>query len=306
MSLLDWKSATVSRIGAIVVLPVFLGACALTANQKAALDQFSSSASALGDVTTSELTAMREGTVKMNSERLLLGGPSKDPRLGDQTSLDRGFELDRIQTISGATRALAAYGKTLAALVSDTQSAELKAASNDFVGSLGRVPAVKEHASEKQLEAIGTAIQKIGGLWIDSKRRQAVTTIVTSSEGAVAHLCDLLIRDFDPKSGWVALQLQVVEDPLIAEATNALANGKTYEDRKTALDAIRLAHDSRMRRTEVLKRVTQAAGAMKKANAALAQVVKGSKWSFQDIHGFVKEAQSLQEAVRSIVTQSKG
>lgn len=147
MLLLDWKSAIVLRMGAIIALPVFLVGCALTANQRAALDQFSSSAATLGDATTSELTAMREQTVKMNSERLLLGGPSKDPRLGDQTSLDRGFELDRIQTISGATRALAAYGKTLSALASDTQSAELKAASNDLVGSLGRVPAAKVAAA---------------------------------------------------------------------------------------------------------------------------------------------------------------
>lgn len=47
--------------------------------------------------------------------------------------------------MSGATRALAAYGKSLAALVDDTQSAEIKAASNEFVASLGRLPTAKEH-----------------------------------------------------------------------------------------------------------------------------------------------------------------
>jgi len=178
----------------IVLLGTFAGGCALTAKQKAAVSQFSGSAATLGDVTSSQLIAMRDDTVKMTIERILLGGKSKDPHLGDQTSLDRGFEVDRVETVSGATQALAAYGNSLAALVDDTQSAELKAASNEFVASLGRVPTAKEHVSEEQLQAIGTVVEEVGGLWIEWKRKQAVETIVNNSKDAVEHLCDLLIR----------------------------------------------------------------------------------------------------------------
>ena len=287
----------------IAVLLVILAGCALTAKQKAAVSQFSGSAATLGDVTSSELKAMRDGTVKMTIERLLLGGKSKDPNLGDQTSLDRGFDLKRVVTVSGATQALAAYGKSLAALVDDTQSAELKVASNEFVASLGRVPTAKERLSDKQLEAIGTVVQEVGGLWIEWKRKQAVTTIVKESRQAVDHLCDLLIRDFDPEKGWVAKQLQVVEEPLMAEATNGLYDGRTYNDRKIALEAFRLAHDSRMRRTEVLRCVTDGATAMKKANSVLAQAVENSDWSIQDIQDFAQKARSLQTAVKIIVTE---
>jgi len=286
----------------VVLLGIFAG-CALTAEQKAAVSQFSDSATTLGDVTSSELTAMRDSTVKMTIERLLLGGKSKDPNLGDQASLDRGFDLERVQTVSAATRALAAYGKSLAALVNDTQSAELKVASNEFVASIGRVPTAKEHLSDKQLEAIGTVVQKVGGFWIERKRKQAVTTIVKESKNAVEDLCDLLIQDFDPDKGWVAKQLQVVEDPLMAEATNGLYDGRTYNGRKIALEAFRLAHGSRMRRTEVLKRVTDGATAMKKANSALAQAVENSAWSVQDIQDFAQKAQSLQTAVKLIVAE---
>jgi len=290
----------------LLTLAVLLGTlagCALTAQQKAAVSQFSGSAAMLGDVTSSELIAMRDDTVKMTIERLLLGGKSKDPNLGDQTSLDRGFDVERVETVSDATRALAAYGKSLAALVDDTQSTELQAASNEFVASLGRVPEVKNQLSDKQMETIGTVIQEVGGLWIEWKRKQAVTTIVSESQKAVEHICDLLIRDFDPDEGWVAKQLQVVEDPLMAEATNRLYDGQTYNDRKIALEAFRLAHGSRMRRTEVLKRVTDSATAMKKANGALAQAVKNSTWSFQDIQDFAQKARSLQRAVKIIVTE---
>jgi len=303
---MDTSDHLTARWCGILTLTVLLGTftgCALTAKQKVAVRQFGGSAATLGDVTSSELRAMRDDTVKMTIERLLLGGESKDPNLGDQTSLDRGFEVKRIETVSGATRALAAYGKSLEALVDDMQSAELITASNEFVASLGRVPTMKEQLSDKQLESIGTVIQDVGGFWIEWKRKQAITTIVKESQNAVEHLCDLLIRDFDPDKGWVAKQLQIVEDPLMAEATNALKDGRTYNDRKIALEAFQFAHGSRMRRTEVLKRVIDSATAMKKANGTLVQAVTNSAWSFQDIQDFAQKSYSLQTAVKIIVIE---
>src|SRR5262249_34923827 len=115
-------------------------------------------------------------------------------------------------------------------------------------------------------------------------------------------LCDQLARDFAPRTGWVALQLQVIEDPLIAEATNVLYDGGSYDERKRASDAIDLVHGNRMRRTEVLKRVSDAA-AMKQANAALAQAIESSAWSAQDIQAFAERAQSLRAAVKIIVKE---
>lgn len=296
-------TSKVSGWGVVLALGLMLcfgAGCTLTAKQKAAIGQFSDSAAELGDVTTSELKAMRESTVKMTIERLLLSGKSKNPDLGDQTSLDRGFEINRVETVSGATQALAAYGKTLTALVDDTQSAELNEASHEFVANLGRVPEARKRLTDGQLEAIGTAIQEVGSLWVDWKRKQAVTTIVKESQQAVDHLCDLLIRDFDPKRGWVALQLQVIEDPLLAEATNALYDGATYNDRKIALEAFRLAHGNRMRRNEVLGRVVDAAAAMKQANGALARSVDHLGFSMQDIRSFAERARSLKN-VSSII-----
>ena len=297
------STALPRRILFLAVALVLLTGCALSARQKAAVGQFSESAATLGDVTSSQLKAMRDGTVEMTKQRLLLAGRSRDPNLGDQTSLDRGFEVSRVETVSSAAQALAAYGKSLAALVNDSQSAELQAASRDLVASLGRVPEAKERLSDKQLEAIGTVVQEVGGLWVEWKRKEAVTTIVREARPAVDRLCDLLARDFAPGTGWVALQLQVIEDPLIAEATNVLYDGRSYDERKRASEAIDLVHGNRMRRTEVLKRVTDAAAAMKKANAALAQAVESSAWSAQDIQAFAERAQSLRAAVKIIVKE---
>lgn len=297
------RTALPRRAVTLTVALLLVTGCALSSRQKAAVGQFSDSAATLGDVTSSQLKAMRDGTVEMTKQRLLLAGKSRDPNLGDQTSLDRGFEVSRVETVSGAAQALAAYGKSLAALVNDSQSAELQAASRDLVASLGRVPEAKEQLSDKQLEAIGTVVQEVGGLWIEWKRKEAVATIVREARPAVDRLCDLLARDFAPGTGWVALQLQVIEDPLIAEATSVLYDGRSYDERKRASDAIDLVHGNRMRRTEVLKRVTDAAAAMKKANAALAQAVESSTWSAQDIQTFAERAQSLRAAVKIIVKE---
>lgn len=298
-------TAKVSGWTGVLVLGLILTfgtGCALSAKQKAAINQFSDSAATLGDVTSSELKAMRNGAVKMTIERLLLGGKSKDPNLGDQTSLDRGFELSRMEAVTGATHALAAYGKTLTALVDNTQADDLNAATQEFVANLGRVSEAQKRLTDEQLEEIGVAVQEVGTLWVDWKRKRAVTTIVKDSQQAIDRLCDLLIRDFDPKKGWVALQLQVIEDPLLAESTNALYDGGTYNEREIALEAFRLAHGSKMRRTEVLTRVVDAAAAMKQANAAIVGAIDRPGWSVQDIRAFAERARSLKNAATLIVT----
>src|SRR5690349_846632 len=100
----------------VVVLLCITSGCALNDTQNAAVSQFGNSATTLGEITSSELIAMREDTIRMNSERLALGGRNRNAKLADETSLDRGFDLNRVETISSATNALAAYGRTLSAL----------------------------------------------------------------------------------------------------------------------------------------------------------------------------------------------
>lgn len=284
----------------VVAALVLTTGCALTGPQKGAVSQFSQSAATLGQVTSSELIRMRETTVKMNTARLALGGPSRDPNLADPLSLDRGFDLKRVATISGATQALAGYGQTLVALVDDTQSATLKAASEDFISGLRRVPSAMSHISDAQLDQVGSALQNVAGFWLEWKRREAVRTVVKHARAAVDHLCDLLARDFDPTSGWVALQLQVVEAPLLGEAKNAFESGKTYAERAAALDGFQLAQTNRLRRTEVLGGIQAAAVAMKAANAQLVSALEDDKLSIAAIREFAGKASALQGVVKLI------
>jgi hypothetical protein len=296
------------RVRVVNVVPVlwmFSVGCGLATNQKIAVNQFSESAVMLGDTTTTEVKAMRDTTVKMNIARLVLVG--KDPKLADETSLDRGFDFKRVEVVTGATRALAAYGRTLLALVTDTQSSELHAASNEFLASLRRVPNIKSEINDQQLKAIGTVIQEVGGFWIERKRKRAVTTIVKESEQAVDRLCELLTEDFGTgKNGWVRLQLQVTTDPLLTATSSTLRDARTSSDRSVAANALHLLQDSRMRQDAVLALISSSAARMKTANKALIQAIENPEWSLQDIHDFAVTAHSLQTAVKTIVNSEGG
>jgi hypothetical protein len=61
-----------------------LGGCAITGAQKAAIGQFGSAASNLGTTTSTKLPAMREDTIKLNVEPLVIGGECKDAKLANE------------------------------------------------------------------------------------------------------------------------------------------------------------------------------------------------------------------------------
>jgi len=273
-----------------------LGCAPLTVQQKSAVSGFSWAAASVGSVTAAELATMRDETIAMTTQRLLLGGKSKDPRLADMNSLDRGFDLDRIEVVINAANALQNYGSGLACLVQDGQTPGLRDAANQFAANLGRIPEIRDSMNANQIGFVGALVQQVGGFWVESKRKKAVTTLVLSTQAVIDKLCDLLIRDFDPNGGWVSLQLLVVEEPLKAEAMAAFDDATTYAQRKPALEALEMAYTSQLERTELLQRIVAAALAMKKANAALAQALNKPAYTIQDLQDFGVKCQSLQGA----------
>lgn len=278
--------------------------CGLTAAQKAAVSQFARASATLGDVTTTEIIRMRDSAVVMNSEYLKLAGRPTQENLPGPETLDRGFDVKRVVALAALTGALRAYGQSLLALVDDSQSATLKAAADSLVSSLGRIDTVKQHLKDEQLSAVGVIVQQVGGLFIELKRRKAVVGLVVQYHGAIDHVCDLLIRDFRPgpdEPGWVTLQLQVITDLLRGAAVNAFEKGSTYEDRAKTFAALTALHTARMRREEIVKRVDEAAIAMKAANAALVNAVERNEISRKDLEAFGTQAEALYAAVKLLI-----
>jgi hypothetical protein len=170
--------------------------CGLTAKQKLVLANFSQSTATVGDATSIEMNLFHDEGIKANTQVLLLAGQPKQADLPHLDTLDRGYELKTIKTIAGAANALAAYGKTLSALTNDTQTADLKKASSDFIQSLAGIPEVSAAVTNNQLNAVGEVIQDVCGIWIEHKRKVAVLMLVDQYSPAIDKLCDRLIADF--------------------------------------------------------------------------------------------------------------
>lgn len=293
----------------ILAVPMvgLLSGCGLTAAQKDAVAKFGESAAKLGTATGTQLSVAREIEVKMNLERILLQGyidPGDMSRSGlDPTKLDQSLPSEAAEIIMSAANGLAAYGKTLVALVTDTQTPELKAAASTLSINLASIPGAQLTASQQG--AITSAVTGISGFLIEEKRKQAVLAVVLNAQRSVDTLCDRLIVDFDPsppfgsQRGVIAQGLEKSGEPLYGFAIATWKSGKSYHERSAAQNGIKLAFDARIIRNNDLLKTQNAARSMKRANASLVTAVQGSQWSLEDLIEFAEKAQSLQSAVQS-------
>ena len=99
---------------------------------------------------------MRDGTVEMTKQRLLLAGKSRDPNLGDQTSLDRGFEVSRVETVSGAARAKTKSQRTRLT----RQQAQIAGQLQVFIDKTGREALSEYRAASSALSAANAEAEK--------------------------------------------------------------------------------------------------------------------------------------------------
>ncbi len=289
---------------AVLWVAVGLG-CGLTAKQKMALADFSRSAATVGDAASTEMQVFRDKGIQANTQILLLKGEPKVEGLPTLDSLDRGYELSRVQPVIRAAQTLAAYGKTMAALTNDSQTDELKKASTDLIQSIGQLPEAKGHLGPEQLDAFGTVVQDLGSLWVEHKRKQALVMLVDRFGPAVEKLCDRLTQDFSSgptqARGWVYLQLQLTNDLLEGSAYSYFRSSATYGERQVALNAYLLTADLRAHRDEVCSRISAAAAAMKKANATLMLSIHDDRPSSEDLKALGERAKSLQSAMNILL-----
>jgi hypothetical protein len=287
-------------VGVAAFLAIALLGCGLTAKQKLAVSAFSRSTVTLGEATSAELKVFRTDGIEANAQVLLLRGEVDTPGLPKVASLDRGYELARIQPILRAADALAAYGKTLAALAGDSQAGSLQKAGTDLLQSLGPLPGA-ETLGPGQADAFGTVTRGIGGWWTGPRRKRALVALVEQFDPALDRLCDRLVQDFSAgptrAKGWVYLQLQLATDRLEAAAFDRFNAATTYATRKEALDAYRLAGELRAHRDEACSRISGTAAAMKKAHSGLLGSLQDGAPAMEDLQAFVERAGELQSAM---------
>jgi hypothetical protein len=276
------------------VLMVAATGCGLTAAQKGAIGRFSRSTAAVGETTSNEMIRMREMVIQMNATSYAIMGKVTDPAVDAPrlTDLDHNFSVSNVDTVVQAATALQTYGELLQALVDDTQQKELKGAAESFVASVNKVPGTKLSADQSDLIAV--AIEQLGGLYIEWKKKNAVKTIVAQAKDAVNTVCQLLVTEFDPQQAdALGSQFQKVTARLQAEASNAAQTSRSIVDRSVALTGYQLSFEARKRREEIFTKISKAAGGIRDANGSLVTALESDTWTFED----AKAAAAMVKAV---------
>jgi hypothetical protein len=150
-----------------------LSGCGLTGTQQQAAARFARASAGLGEFTAKEFSGLRELTIEMNTRDVVINGKAK------LTDLDESLNPADVSARISAATALSSYGQLLLSLVEETQEAELKAASDDFVDSFKHVS--EKTLSDDQLEELGT-LDEIGERAIEKlnewSRQQSGASIV--------------------------------------------------------------------------------------------------------------------------------
>jgi hypothetical protein len=282
----------------------------LTASQKAAIGEFSRATAAIGETTQGELTEMRVRMIRTNEERLILRGPLPD--LSSTSTLDGNLTVGNVLVVVTAATVVQTYGQMLEALVEDTQSKELRGAAEKFMASVQRVPNVS--LSPEASGAIGAVIVFAGERVIEAKKAHAIRAIVPKTKPAIDTICDTLTRDFDFQKAGLAADLSAATEALHGAASVAFQNTPPSGDaaatqaaiaaRAVSLPALQYAVQGRVRRDEVLARISKAATAIKKANASLAAALESDRWTLDDLKELVGEAKDLGPAIKELSAQA--
>lgn len=294
----------------LMLLGAGCGAGGLTASQKAAIGEFSRATAAVGETTQAELADMRARMIRTNEARLILRGPQPD--LSPTSSLDGNLTVGNLVVVVAAATAIQRYGEMLEALVENTQSKELRGAAEKFVASVQQIPNVTLSAGAS--DAIGAVIVFAGERIVEAEKAHAIKQIVPKTKPAIDQICDTLTRDFDYQQAGLAADLSAATEALHGAASVAFQNMPPPGDaaatqaaisaRAVSLLGLQYAVQGRVRRDEILARISNAAAAIKKANASLADALENDRWTLEDVKEMVGEAKDLKPAIKELSMQA--
>ena len=270
-----------------------IAACGLTTAQRSAVGQFASASATSGEFIATELPHMRDAAMDLNASSVVLRGRA------DYAKLDDHFPLEVITVRVAAGQALSSYGRLLQALVEDTQHDQLVQASNHFVTSFKNVGG--KSLSDGQYEALGTAVQVIGGLIVEHKKKEALRRIVPQVKPDVDKLCDLFIADFSVTGLNLGQQVANDVDGLKADVSIALAERQaSFTDRSLAVQAQVLADREGARAQQNSANAKDTFTKLKQANAQLANVLEDETASINDIQGLAKQVRAWADSLRAL------
>jgi len=289
----------IHRICLLMLFVVTSAGCALTSTQREAASRLAQASSDIGDFSSNEFNHFRRATIDMNVTRIAIQRDAIILDDKDNLNLDESLKPDAVIERVKSAQALSSYGKLLLSLVNETQEAELKQASNNFVDSFKSVS--KKNMTNSQLEGLGQLVQAIGSIVVEAKKADAVKAIVPAAAKDVEQLCDLLIKDFSAITLNVGQGFDATISDLIGKAALALKDTNTsYTDRLIASNGIKKAWEEREHLTNISNQAIETLKKLKAANSQLKQALEDDSLSVADIKTVGQEVNSLKTAVTAL------
>jgi hypothetical protein len=216
----------------------------------------------------------------------------------DVGELEGLFTVERVKIRIDALNALRKYGEMLKLLTTSSQKDELKNASDSFVAHLGNVWGTS--LSMDDGDAIGAAIQSVGGLYVERKRKRAVMEVVEISHPHVVSLVDLVEASYHEEGENWSLEYAAVSDDLKAAAVAAQAGDQNADLASAAL--IRLALETakaRKARFDIIAgAITDSCEDLREAEQNLRQVLSQGTISLEDIDDYMRQVEELHGVYR--------
>jgi hypothetical protein len=277
---------------AFLILPgcSFFGG--LSQQQKAAVAHFGKTSAAISNSVPPELASMRNRTVRMRIDELsvIYPVPQKWPTYRD---LDKDFEPSTLQARVAAAQALAAYGNLLEALATSSDSSALKQAVGNFRGSVSSL--TQRSLSVQELDGISQAVEVVAGIYIESRRAEALKTIVEETRKQTTALCTLLAADFDPNGGNLMSAVKLAASRLEVDADAQIKKSPHAQNYGALIRLYWEGSENRDYAETVGQRMLTAINRIKEANDDLFQALQAPEFAFKspaDLEADVKEIQA--------------
>lgn len=310
-----------------IIVPIFIlisiYGCAITNNQKKAVDNLGKASESLGTIISNELPMLRKDTIEMNMVSLELKGAVQP------NNLDSYFDNETIAIRIDAAKALANYGRLLLSLVRDDQTERIKKNSDELFSNISRFNTSASEIDFNQLgdkysqltgkpffvsefdtsvflvvnqsiQGLGGIFQKIMLFYYHYKKFKCLKKIVGAYHDEINKICYLLMNDFSTHDKGMIHEYKNTIDIL----ENSVSGIRFMNDccqRKVAVKGYYLLQQNETRMNTVAKNVESTLQALINANDTLAKYLDDKKLSdLSDLESLTLTIKDLTESIKVI------
>lgn len=295
-------------ITAGVLVMLLLSGCATTASLTQ-ISAFGTAASSIADDSKKALELIDSSIINRNMYDVAANS-LLEPRDEIFTGIFSGSNVDNLRIRVAVLDKLGSYAKALEKLATADFRKEVDAASIDLYGSLSGLGANYKKATDKalplkdeQLKLIATAVNAIGVAVIETKRRDAIKTVIIQADDAIQAAASLLTEDLGKDSEFSRLvhaNLSNADGSLrTVYNTLRMSADSTFNIRYEMLVKIKQMHNAAETSPRLFENISAGAKKLAETHATLKSAVTKDQFSSPEIAKQIGELVEYAKSVRS-------